>query len=111
MAEIKIKDLDDFLGHARIIGRIGKVIVPESRDDFAFERDEAKAMQDRMPHLQLWSFVDGDDNEYLMSGFHFVNCNGYFFTETLATDPMFDEIRFQDGMVQLLYCAWSECEE
>ena len=48
--------------------------------------DEELAFVQSQEPKRIWTLVDGDDGEYIDSGFHFVNRIGYFITEIAVPD-------------------------
>ncbi len=41
----------------------------------------------------VWTFIDGDDAQYVVSGMHFVNRIGYLISKVPVPDGVFFEVR------------------
>jgi hypothetical protein len=109
MAEITVKTFDALVDKVKLVDKNGKVTEsPESIYEFLFDPDEAKTFHEQHPHLQLWTMVECEGSEYIVSGYHYVNRTGYLFTEILADNAIFDECRDTDGSVEFLY--WDKNE-
>jgi hypothetical protein len=39
----------------------------------------------KQPDANIWTWVDGDEGTWIMSGFHYINRIGYFVTENPCT--------------------------
>ena len=54
--------------------------------------DEELAFVQSQEPKRIWTLVDGDDGEYIDSGFHFVNRIGYFITEIAVPDGVMIQV-------------------
>ncbi|MCC7336549.1 MAG: hypothetical protein IT422_15775 [Pirellulaceae bacterium] len=55
--------------------------------DFVTEQDPA----------HVWTWVEGDNGQYLVSGMHFVNRIGYFICDVAVPDGLTIEVKLDDG--------------
>ena len=65
--------------------------------------DEELAFVQSQESARIWTLVDGDNGEYIDSGFHFVNRIGYFITEVAVPGGVMIQVPMPEVIDDTIY--------